>query len=317
MINGELIDLRAGDYEARVATSGAALVHLRAAGSDLVIPFDAETQLAGAWQGKSLAPWPNRIAGSRYTYRGVEYLLACNEPQTGSALHGLVGWSDFQVVVQECDGEDVPSSATLGLTLPGSYGYPWSLDIRVRFDLDADAGLTVTITGTNLGAAAPGPEVDGAPQEDGVLAPAPYGVAFHPYLTRSVPLDECVLEAPGTRVLDVDERMAPVGEHDVTGTDQDWRTARTVGATVIDNAFTGLPDGTWSVRLRGGEGGRAVVLSSDAPWFQIYSAENLGRRGAAVEAMSCPPDAFNSGRDLIELEVGRSHSFSLRLHEED
>ena len=48
MINGELIDLRAGDYEARVATSGAALVHLRKAGRELIIPFDAETSLPGA-----------------------------------------------------------------------------------------------------------------------------------------------------------------------------------------------------------------------------------------------------------------------------
>ena len=39
MINGELIDLVAGDYEARIATSGATLVHLRRAGSDLVIPY--------------------------------------------------------------------------------------------------------------------------------------------------------------------------------------------------------------------------------------------------------------------------------------
>ena len=45
MINGELIDLVAGDYEARIASSGAMLVHLRRQGRDLIMPFDAEATL--------------------------------------------------------------------------------------------------------------------------------------------------------------------------------------------------------------------------------------------------------------------------------
>ena len=324
MINGELIDLRAGDYEARVATSGAALVHLRKAGRELIIPFDAETSLPGAWQGKTLVPWPNRITGARYTYHGTEYPVACNEPETGSALHGLVGWADFQVTAvtgaEETGAGGVPaSSATLGLTLPASYAYPWSLEIDVRFALDARTGLTVTATTTNVGAAAsPAPDVVGAPQRNGSSpAPAPYAVSFHPYLTRSVPLDQCVLHVPAARVLEVDESMAPVDERDVTGTDWDWRRGRQVGTTSTDNAYTGLPQGTWQVRLTGGQAGRTVVMSARAPWVQIYSAERLGRRGVAVEPMTCPPDAFNSGRDLIELEVGQSHAFVYRLHEED
>ena len=185
MINGELIDLVAGDYEARIATSGATLVHLRRAGSDLVIPFDAEASLPEGWQGKTLVPWPNRIVGARYAYRGQEYPVPCNEPETGSALHGLVGWADFQVVATSAGDDavgDAPSSVALELTLPGSYAYPWSLQVDVRFALDARAGLTVAVTTTCLGAGAPAaPDAVGAPEADGLLAPAPYGVSFHPY----------------------------------------------------------------------------------------------------------------------------------------
>ena len=323
MINGELIDLRAGDYEARVATSGAALVHLRKAGRELIIPFDAEASLPGAWRGKTLAPWPNRIVGARYTYWGASYLVPCNEPETGSALHGLVGWADFQVTAvtgaEETGAGGVPaSSATLGLTLPASYAYPWSLEIDVRFALDARTGLTVTATATGLGAGvSPAPGVVGAPEADGRLAPAPYGVSFHPYLTRSVPLDECILQVPAARVLDVDERMAPAAERDVTGTDWDWRAGRLVRRIATDNAYTGLPQGPWEIRLTGGEAGRTVVMSAEAPWVQIYTAEHLGRRGVAVEPMTCPPDAFNSGRDLVELQAGQSHSFAYSLREEE
>ena len=104
MINGELIDLRAGAYEARVAASGATLVHLRREGRDLVLPFDAETSLPDAWQGKTLLPWPNRIDGARIGVAGATFEVPCNEPATGAALHGLAGWVDYRVA-PEAAGE--------------------------------------------------------------------------------------------------------------------------------------------------------------------------------------------------------------------
>ena len=325
MINGELIDLRAGDYQARVATCGATLVHLRHAGRDLILPFDAEARLPGGWQGKTLLPWPNRIKGSAYTYAGTTYRVACNEPDTGCALHGLVGWADFQVASDTVDGDDGDDGAAgeldglvLQLSLPASYAYPWALEVEVGFALDARRGLTVTTTATNVGAATAAEDVVGAPEEAGVAVPAPYGVSCHPYLTRSVPLDECVLTVPAARVADNDpDTNTPVGERDVDGTDWDWRQGRLVATVATDNAYTGLPAGEWQVRLSGGESDRSVVMTARAPWVQIYSAEHLGRRGVAVEPMTCPPDAFNTGTDLFRLAVGQSHVFSYRLHEED
>lgn len=341
MINGELIDLRVGDYEARIATSGATLVHLRRGGRDLVVPFDAEVSLPGAWQGKTLVPWPNRIDGSRYTYAGVTFDVPCNEPETGAALHGLAGWVDYQVVSDTApdgsgddgsgptdgevggDGGAAPSAplseVTLALSLQPSYAYPWALEVRVSFVLDAATGLTVTTTATNVGVAAqPAPNVVGAPQIDGLLAPAPYGVSCHPYLTRSVPLDECLLQVPAAQVLDiVPTTMAPAGLRDVEGTTWDWREGRAVGTISTDNAYTALPDHPWQVRLTGGEGGRTVVMSADTGWVQIYTGEHLGRRGVAVEPMTCPPNAFNSGTDLMTLPLGGSHEFVHAIHEED
>ncbi|MDO4242936.1 MAG: aldose 1-epimerase family protein [Actinomyces sp.] len=319
MINGELIDLRAGNYEARVATSGATLVHLRHEGRDLVVPFDAARELPLGWQGKTLVPWPNRIAGARYTHRGVDYLVPCNEPETGSALHGLVGWADFRPAPVDRDGPGAEpgDEAVLELTLPGSYAYPWSLAVRVRFCLDAEEGLSIEVTSTNLGAArAARANAVGAAQVDGAAAPAPYGVSIHPYLTRSVPLDECVLELPASRVLDTDERMAPAGLRPVEGTEWDWRSGRRVGATSTDNAYTGLPAGAWQARLTGGPTGRSVVMTSSAPWVQAYSGEHLGRAGVAIEPMTCPPNAFNSGEGLVELEQGASHTLRCTLREE-
>ena len=56
-----------------------------------------------------------------------------------------------------------------------------------------------------------------------------------------------------------------------------------------------------------------VSLSSDAPWLQVYSADNIDRVGIAVEPMSCPPNAFNSGTDVVALGAGQTHTLSARI----
>ena len=44
--------------------------------------------------------------------------------------------------------------------------------------------------------------------------------------------------------------------------------------------------------------------------MQVHTADHpdsrLNRLGSAVEPMTCPPDAFNSGRHLITLPIGGS-----------
>jgi len=57
-------------------------------------------------------------------------------------------------------------------------------------------------------------------------------------------------------------------------------------------------------------------MEAEDPWCQVYSGEEIGRAGVAVEPMTCPPDAFNSGEDVIVLEPGDSHVFEFRIRGE-
>ena len=311
MINGDLLTLRAGDYVAVVATSGATLVSLTRAGRDLVVPFDATCELPSAYQGKTLVPWPNRITGSAYTYAGTRHEVPCNEAATGAALHGLACWLDWRPVpppapATQADGDPAAACVIdLVLDLLPSYGYPFELTVTARYALDAATGLTVTVTAVNT--AAPGTAT--------AAAPAPYGVSCHPYLTRGVPVDECTLTLPAARMLQVDEDLAPAGLVDVGAVGRDLRPGAVVGERLIDNAFTALPEGPWEVRLAGGGPG-TVVMTASVPWVQVYSGEHLDRRGVAVEPMTCPPDAFNTGVDLITLVPGATHVFTWSLREE-
>jgi aldose 1-epimerase len=49
-------------------------------------------------------------------------------------------------------------------------------------------------------------------------------------------------------------------------------------------------------------------------WWQVFTGDTLAgdrkRRSIAIEPMTCPPDAFRSGKDLLVLEPGQSWSGS-------
>jgi aldose 1-epimerase len=49
-------------------------------------------------------------------------------------------------------------------------------------------------------------------------------------------------------------------------------------------------------------------------WLQAFSADTHGptaRRYMAIEPMTCPPNAFRSGVDLVVLESGETHTATL------
>jgi aldose 1-epimerase len=292
--NGELTVLRAGDYEATVASVGAGLVGLSFRKTDIVLPFPAE-ELPPAYAGKVLMPWPNRVAGGAYSFGGQSFELPVNEAGTGSALHGLALWNDWQVELRS-DAEVV-----LTYLLHGEPGYPFQLALTVRYALNAETGLSIELGARNQG-----------------TAPAPYGCGSHPYITvGGEDVSTCELTFRAGKVLLTDEKLVPTALRDTAGTEFDFSQARLLAAQQLDHAFTALPEGTWDVRLRHPPLQLSAVVESSgvqAPWMQLYSGELRNRKGLAVEPMTCPPDAFNSRQDLIVLEPGQSHSLAYRIH---
>ncbi|MFT3874931.1 MAG: hypothetical protein QM708_00655 [Propioniciclava sp.] len=111
----------------------------------------------------------------------------------------------------------------------------------------------------------------------------------------------------------MDEHQTPVTTLPVAERGLDFRTPRVVGDTVLDDAFTGFPDGEWTLTVREPGSGLAVELISDARYAQVYSGDGMNRAALAVEPMSCAPDAFNSGDGLVMLVPGMSHRFDYRL----
>ena len=95
------------------------------------------------------------------------------------------------------------------------------------------------------------------------------------------------------------------------GTEFDLRGPCPLRGRSVDHAFTDLP-AAWSVELTHPTA-PGVRLDSVAPWVQLYTGERIGRRGAAVEPMTCPPDAFNRIPEQVLLNPGARRTLRLRI----
>ncbi|MEJ2861338.1 aldose 1-epimerase family protein [Actinomycetospora flava] len=293
---GEQIDLVAGPNRAVVTEVGAGMRALDVDGLARVETFDVDTTPPmGA--GGVLVPWPNRIAGAAYTWRGREHRLEVTEAARGNAIHGLLRRRPWRVV------ERAEDSVRLAADVDASAGWPGPLHVETTYAV-SPTGLAVTHALTNTG----GDDV-------------PAGVGTHPYLRvgDAAPAD-CTLTVAADRIVDTDERMIPTAVRPV-GPDEDLRGGRRVGDLALDTCFGAAagPDGVLGVLTA--PGGRSTALWGDAAfgWVMVFTPDDLAGRGraVAVEPMTCPADAANSGTDLRVIAPGETWTVSWGIRAED
>ena len=291
---GRELDLSAGSYRAVVTEVGGGLRVLEYDGRPLLRPYPAG-QIRPRYSGNVLAPWPNRIADGSYEFDGETHQLPLTEPERANALHGLVTWDRFELV------DSTSTSATAVDRLVPRTGYPFEVELSVTYELSAESGLRVAVRARNTGTRS-----------------APWGTAAHPYLQAGTThVDGCALVVPAAKVLEVTpDRLLPVGLVAVDDTGLDFRGGRTIGDTYVDHAYTDLlADGDGLVRVRltapSGDGVEVAWDPALLPWVQVHTSDTpepeTNRTGLAVEPMTCGPDAFNSGRDLVVLPPGGEH----------
>jgi aldose 1-epimerase len=291
--SGEQHEIRHGDHVVVVTEAGATLRTYSAGGVDVLDGFSVDEQ-SSAGRGQVLAPWPNRLNGGRYTFGRREGRAAIDEPELGNAIHGLVRWLPWLLASKSDE------AVALECVLHPQPAYPWRLELGLEYRLAGD-GLEVVARATNAS-----------------LEAAPFGIGFHPYLTMGIPVDDVRLTIPASRRLTTDDRALPVGEEDVAETDFDFTVGRPVGATRLDTCFTGLARGSGGrsrARLQSTDGERGVEVWADEAfgYLQVYTGDTLEpasrrRQAVAIEPMTCPPNAFASGIDVIRLEPGASWS---------
>jgi aldose 1-epimerase len=298
-LTGAQYEIAAGDYQATVTELGAGLRALTHRGYAVVSGYEAD-EVPPAGAGQLLLPWPNRIDRGRYSFGGADHQLDLTEPVLGNAIHGLTRWASWQLA------EHTTDHVELRLDLLGKPGYPFRLELRASYRLAADSGLEVTVTASNDGS-----------------RPAPFGTGSHPYLRASATgIDDCELLLPAARWQPANDRGIPAGApQDVTGSQYDFRTPRPVKGITLDHGFTDLaadPDGRSWARLTGPDAQVALWAGPGYRWLQAFTGDPLApparRRAVAIEPMTCPPNAFVSGTDLLTLAPGDSstHQWGLQ-----
>ncbi|TPW75484.1 aldose 1-epimerase family protein [Schumannella soli] len=320
-LSGPRFELRSGDARAVIGSVAAVLCELEVDGQALTetVPIDG---LPPQGCGIVLAPWPNRVRGARWTLRAAdsgaaadaELELDLTDPKWNAASHGLLRNTAYRLVAH------TPSTVELAALIPPQHGWPFRLETRVRYALEPD-GLVVTHHVTNAGATR-----------------APWAVGAHPYLrVGGTPVADLELRVPAGVALEVDATLIPVGARTV-GAEEDLREGRRVGDLDLNTAFAvdaaGGPaaddddagsrgdagDAREIARLTAPDGA-ATQLWGDPPfrWVQVFTPGDFPRplggpeptgKAVALEPMTAPANALNSGEGLVWLEPGASWSAS-------
>jgi len=291
--SGTQWSIEADGHRAVVVEVGGVLRAYSAGDVRILDGFEAD-EMSPASAGQILAPWPNRIRDGQYTFEGQAYQLALTEPDRHNAIHGLSNWARWTLV------ERTPGSVTVEFDLPAQVGYPWWLRLRTRWTVSAD-GLRCDQEVVNNSA-----------------TNAPWGYSVHPYLQLTgVAVNDILLHVPGRSRILADARLLPIGAAKVAGSEYDYTEPRRIGDAILDATFGDVDhdaDGRTQVTIADPNSDAKVTVWADEKfrYWQVFTGDPLHgerfRRSVAIEPMTCPPDAFRTGRDLIVLEPGQTWS---------
>jgi aldose 1-epimerase len=280
-----------GSFRAVITQVAAALREFTVGGVDLTEPYP-ESVSPPFGDGIVLVPWPNRVEDGLWSLDGKPQQLDITEPARHNALHGLLRNVGYTLVDVQ------PNAVTLDATVFPQHGYPFHLATTVRYEL-TDSGLAVTHTVRNLSA-----------------AKAPVAIGTHPFLTiGDVPTEQLTLTVHATTRFEVDARLNPIAELPVAGSRFDLRSGRLVGELDLDDAFGGVETVDGVSAVLAAPDGREVRLVQDENhgYVQVFTTRDFPKKGGpglavAVEPMTAPPNAFNSGLGLMWVEPGQSWS---------
>ena len=280
---------------------GAGLRRFRVGEVDLVTSYPAHATPPFA-AGSVLVPWPNRVEDGLWSLDAEPQQLDITEPDRHHAIHGLLRFSPYSVEAQ------TESAITLAATIFPQHGYRFLVDTTVRYEL-VDDELRVTHSLTNA-----------------TETRAPVAMGAHPYLQiGGVSTDDLVLKLAASTRFSVTDRLMPVTEEPVDGTIFDLRGGVPVEQLELDDLFGGISRsaGDSSHSLTAPDG-RSVALWADSSFgfvqvfvTRVFPCDDGVTTAIAIEPMTAPANAFNTGIGLRWLEPGETWTLSWGIRHTD
>ncbi len=288
---GAQFTLRRGDATAIVTSLAAGLRHYDKAGTALVETYALDVIAPGA-AGITLAPFANRVDGGLWTLDGAPQQLDITEVARHNAIHGLLRNTGYTAL------ESSETHVLLEAVIHPQHGYPFLARHQVRYEINEAGHLRVAQTLVNDSS-----------------RPAPFVLGAHPYFTvGDVAADQLQIQVHADTCLSADDRMIPTGAVEVSGR-HDLRQGKPVAESVMDTAFTNLRthDGVARHTLSAPDG-RSVSLWHDGSvsYVHVFVTKEFPGRPLAVamEPMTGPANAFNSGDGLRWLAAGESYTMN-------
>lgn len=288
---GRQFELRRGDALAVVTELAAGLRFYSRGGVQLTESYDDDQIPPGA-TGITLAPWANRVEDGVWYLDGRKQQLDITEVSRNNASHGLLRNAAFTLV------DESEFSVTLEATVFPQHGYPFLVRHLVRYELDEATDLRVRQTLVN-------------DSQDR----APFVLGAHPYLRLGdAATEDLVLTVNARTRLVADERLIPRSTAAADG-QYDLSAGTPVNDLLIDVALTDLAyDGGVARHTLTAPDGRSVSLEQDelSPYVHVFVTDTFpGRsKAVAIEPMTGPANAFNSGDGLRWLAPGEAFTMS-------
>jgi aldose 1-epimerase len=253
-----------------------------------------------------LFPFPGRIRGGVYTYRGKRYELDANDG-LGNAIHGFVLDRPWRLI--ERSTNRAVGQIRLAEAVP-SLGDRWP----------ADAELTATyeLSGTTLTLQVRIENCDSSP--------LPLGFGTHPYfrlpLGPAGRLETCHIMVPAKSYWELDG-LVPTGRKLPAAGAKRLVERRALADDEFDDVLGDLKfdDGFCTTRLEDPTSGRRVAMTFDDGFGTCVVYTPPHRGAICIEPYTCVPDAVNaSGADvetgLRVLEPGESVSLRIEIRVE-
>lgn len=277
----------------------------------LFAPAPDQVRQAG-WSGGApiLFPFPGRVAGGEYRYRGQVHRIAHGPGR--HPLHGFVGLAPWELM--DC-GDDPDGAFARTAVVHSALGVPaeafpgnYRLEVTHRI---GPRGYRHEVVLRNIGA-----------------TPFPFGYGWHPYFRTPVRPGgfraDCTLRLGAAARWELTSELLPTGRRLEVGGPYDLRQAGALGEKSFDDPFTLLERGAdgWSEAELADPAARLrLTVRADASFehFVVYSPRTLG--ALCLEPYTCAPDAYNleargipAGLRELEPEQEWSAAVTVTLH---
>ena len=294
----ETVILRDGDAEAHVVTGlGANVAKFRAGGVEvLASPPDMATlrERPTRWGSACLFPFPGRIQGGHFTFRGKTIQLPV-DGRDGNAIHGVVRTRPWRV--RSADATKVRARFSTAEAGVPAAEWPWPFDLTLTVRLK-EGVLRVATEAHNTGTEA-----------------MPFGLGFHPYFHVD---DATLVQIDATEEWAQDAGL-PTGQvRQLASTD--WpRKPLPIGEIEPDSQMAEGPVRNRLLRKVGGRSGvratltypdRRVTLSANAGFRRMVFFTPAAPPLVSLEPQTCVPNAHrlagegNEETGLVVLEPG-------------